>query len=45
MCKTVLSDKDCAFASHKKIIDGKETIFCCEHCFNDYEKKKVKRQS
>ncbi|MCJ7633790.1 transcriptional regulator [Candidatus Bathyarchaeota archaeon] len=43
MCKTVLSEKDCAFASYKKIIDGKETFFCCERCHDDYEKNMSKR--
>ena len=43
MCKTVISEKDCAFASYKKVIDGKETYFCCERCVNDYEKKKARR--
>jgi YHS domain-containing protein len=43
MCKAVLSEKDCAFASYKKIIDGKEIYFCCERCYDDYEKKKVRR--
>jgi YHS domain-containing protein len=44
MCKTVLSEKECAFASVKKVIDGKETYFCCERCSDDYERKKNRRQ-
>lgn len=43
MCKTVLSEKDCAFASYKKIRDGKETFFCCKRCHDDYEKNTAKR--
>jgi YHS domain-containing protein len=39
MCKTTISEKDCAFASIMKVIDGKETYFCCERCSDDYEKK------
>jgi YHS domain-containing protein len=44
MCKTTISEKDCAFASIKKVIDGKETYFCCEHCSDNYEKK-VRRKT
>jgi len=45
MCKTVISEKDCAFASYRKVIDGKEYVFCCERCSEDFEKKKLKRKA
>jgi hypothetical protein len=42
MCKTVISERDCAFASYIKVIDGKEQTFCCLRCAEDYEKRKKK---
>jgi len=44
MCKSTISEEECAFASYKKIIDGKETYFCCKSCSDNYDKKKIRRK-
>ena len=32
--------ENCEFATVKKVVDGKELVFCCIHCYEDFEKKK-----
>mgnify|MGYP001058421277 CR=1 FL=1 len=32
--------KKCVFASHKRIIEGKEYVFCCARCAETFKEKK-----
>lgn len=45
LCNAEICDETgkCAFATHKKIIDGKEYFFCCEAHAKEFEKKKRKK--
>ena len=40
MCKAEIPADKCVFATHKRVIDGKEYVFCCIRCAEDFEKKK-----
>ena len=40
MCKVEIPKNKCVFATHKKVSDGKEYIFCCSSCAEAFEKKK-----
>ena len=40
MCKARVPSDTCVFAIHKRVIEGKEYIFCCIRCAEDFEKKK-----
>jgi YHS domain-containing protein len=40
MCKARVPADTCVFAIHKKVIEGKEYIFCCKRCAEDFEKRK-----
>jgi YHS domain-containing protein len=43
-CKAGISKETekCVFAVHKRIIDGKEYLFCCEAHADRFEKEKKK---
>ncbi|MFQ6086930.1 MAG: transcriptional regulator [Candidatus Bathyarchaeia archaeon] len=34
------SGEKCVFAVHKRIIDGEEHYFCCEHHADEFERKR-----
>lgn len=36
-CKVPLEGEVCQFATYKKIINGKEYVFCCESCVSKFE--------
>lgn len=40
MCNVEVPADKCVFATHKRVIDGKEYIFCCVHCAEAVEKRK-----
>lgn len=40
MCGIKILDEKCAFAEYKKVIDGKEHVFCCSHCADTFEKNR-----
>jgi YHS domain-containing protein len=39
LCNIEISGEKCVFAVYKRVIDGKEHYFCCEHHANEYERK------
>lgn len=39
-CNMEIADDRCQFAVYTRVIDGKEYVFCCEKCAEQYEKKK-----
>ncbi len=43
MCNVEVPADRCVFATHKRVIDGKEYIFCCVRCAEAFEKRKNKR--
>lgn len=43
MCNTKVPADKCVFAVHKRIIDGKEYVFCCVRCAEVFEKSKKRR--
>ncbi len=40
MCKAEIPKNKCVFATHKKVSDEKENIFCCASCAEAFDKKK-----
>jgi len=44
LCNVEICDDEgkCAFAIHKRLIDGKEYYFCCETHADSFEKSKKK---
>ncbi len=44
MCKSDVSEEACVFAIHKKKIDGKEYLFCCENHAREFERKLKKKK-
>jgi hypothetical protein len=40
MCNAEIPGDRCVFATHTKVIDGKEYVFCCVRCAEAIEKKK-----
>ena len=40
MCNAEITADKCVFATHKRVIDGKEYAFCCVHCAEAFEKRK-----
>ncbi len=43
MCNVEVPADRCVFATHRRVIDGKEYIFCCVRCAEAFEKRKNKR--
>jgi len=45
-CKAVISKETekCVFAIYKRIINGKEYLFCCEAHADRFEKEKKKKK-
>ncbi len=41
MCKAEVPVEKCVFAVHKKVVGGKEHVFCCARCAENYEKNKT----
>jgi YHS domain-containing protein len=39
MCNIEISGEKCVFAVYKRVIDGKEHYFCCEHHANEYKRR------
>jgi len=39
-CNVKITDDKCEFAIYKHVINGKEHVFCCKKCAEQYEKKK-----
>jgi len=44
-CNAETPEDKCVFATHKRVIDGKEHIFCCVRCADAFEKKKDDKTS
>jgi len=40
MCNEEIPADRCVFATHKRVIDGKEYIFCCVRCAETFERRK-----
>lgn len=47
MCDAEIPAEKCVFATYKKVIDGKEYVFCCLRCQQKFleEQKKEKSKS
>jgi len=43
-CKSEIPAEACKFATHGKIIDGKQFVFCCQQCAKRYENEKRKKK-
>ena len=41
-CKAEIPQEACKLASHKKVIAGKEYVFCCAKCAERYGQTKKK---
>jgi YHS domain-containing protein len=39
ICNMDVTGEKCVFATHKRIVDGKEYYFCCEHHANEFTSK------
>ena len=37
-CDAEVPAEHCEFATHKRIINGKEYVFCCVRCAESFEK-------
>jgi YHS domain-containing protein len=44
LCNIEISGEKCVFAVYKRVIDGKEHYFCCEHHANEYERRLKERK-
>jgi len=42
MCDVEVPADKCLFATHKRIIEGNEYLFCCVRCAEAFEMKKKK---
>jgi len=40
MCNAEVPADRCVFATYRKVIDGKEYIFCCVRCAEAFKKRK-----
>ena len=40
MCDVKIPADRCVFATHKRVVDGKEYVFCCVRCAEAFEKSK-----
>jgi len=40
MCKAEIPAGGCVFATYRKVIEGKEYVFCCACCAKRFEKKR-----
>ena len=40
ICNADIPTDHCVFVAHKRVIDGKEHVFCCVRCTKVFEKKK-----
>jgi len=40
ICDAEIPGDKCVFATHTRVIDGKEYVFCCVRCAETFEKKK-----
>jgi YHS domain-containing protein len=40
MCNAEVPVDKCVFASHRRVIDGKEYIFCCVRCAEAFKRRK-----
>lgn len=43
-CKTKVSLERCEFAAHRTVIDGKEHVFCCAQCAQQFQAKRKKKK-
>jgi YHS domain-containing protein len=41
-CKAEIQQEACKLASHRKVIEGKEYVFCCAKCAERYGQTKKK---
>ncbi|MEM2942112.1 MAG: transcriptional regulator [Candidatus Bathyarchaeia archaeon] len=37
LCNVLIEDEVCQFAAYKKIVNGKEYVFCCQSCASKFE--------
>jgi len=40
MCNAEIPAGKCVFATYKRVIGGKEYLFCCANCAEAFEKRK-----
>jgi|YelNatPaOPRAMG01_1025707.scaffolds.fasta_scaffold88069_3 YHS domain-containing protein len=43
MCGLELRGEECLFATHRRVIGGREYLFCCERHADEFEKKMAKK--
>jgi len=39
MCETEIPTETCVFAQYKRTIKGKQYVFCCKMCADEFEKR------
>jgi hypothetical protein len=39
VCNAEVAEEGCEFATHKRIIDGKEYVYCCIKCQQKHKKE------
>jgi len=44
LCNLEISGEKCVFAVYKRVIDGKEYYFCCEHHADEFERRRRKQR-
>jgi YHS domain-containing protein len=44
-CEAEISVEKCVFATHTKVIDGKEHVFCCLRCQQKFLEEQEKGKS
>jgi len=42
-CNVEVPADRCVFATHRRVIDGKEYVFCCVRCAEAFEKKRERK--
>lgn len=43
LCKIEIPSEICELAAYRKVVDGREYVFCCQKCAERYQQKKAKR--
>ncbi|MDH5783655.1 MAG: transcriptional regulator [Candidatus Bathyarchaeota archaeon] len=44
LCNIEISGEKCVFAVYKRVIDGEEHCFCCEHHADEFEREHGKQE-
>lgn len=43
-CRADVAAEACKLAAHRRVIDGKQYVFCCANCADRFDKKRSKSQ-